>query len=145
MARERDQQVVKTTLKRDNYTCRKCGRRQGTLHVNHIVGLHEGGADATFNTETLCEPCHYEWESIHLATTMSYDTWMTLPPASSVLTLLAHVDSWPHDMNAAELRRFIFHVATIMRDQRKLALRPDEPGYEEQEADDAAVAALLGL
>lgn len=142
---KRDPKVVAATLKRDQYTCRRCGRRQGSLHVNHIVGLHEGGVDATFNTETLCEPCHYEWESVHLATTMSYDTWMTLPPAHNLLALLSNADLWRPDMSAAEFRRYVFHVAQMMRDMRQMELRPDEPGYEAQMADDEGVEALLGL
>lgn len=115
---KRDPKVIAATLKRDKRTCRKCGRRQGSLHVNHIVGLHEGGADATYNTETLCEPCHNEWESVHLATTMTYDTWMALPPAYSVLTLLADADIWRPNMSAAEFRRHIFHIADVLRNMR---------------------------
>lgn len=39
---------------RDNFACRRCGRRDLRLHVHHINGRsHE-----LWNLETLCEACH---------------------------------------------------------------------------------------
>lgn len=52
-------------LKRDNYTCVKCGctraqahERGLQLHVDHIIRLADGGSNAKINLQTLCSDCH---------------------------------------------------------------------------------------
>jgi len=52
-----------TVLKRDNFSCRKCGRSPAKdqriiLHVDHIIPWSKGGETATNNLETLCEQCN---------------------------------------------------------------------------------------
>ena len=48
-------------LKRDNFTCRYCGRPSGedvTLEVDHIVPVCEGGTDDPLNLITACWDCN---------------------------------------------------------------------------------------
>lgn len=47
-------------LKRDNFTCRYCGRRapEVVLHCDHIVAFIRGGDDAASNLVTACEDCN---------------------------------------------------------------------------------------
>lgn len=52
-----------TTLTQPEDTCGHCGRRDPfgrPLDLDHIVELVAGGADAPYNLERLCEPCHRE-------------------------------------------------------------------------------------
>jgi len=47
-------------LERDNYTCRKCGRKasEGRLEVDHIIPVSKGGTDELNNLQTLCFECN---------------------------------------------------------------------------------------
>ena len=50
-------------LKRDNYTCRICGRSPVTvpgleLEVDHIEPFSQGGTDSFDNYQTLCQRCN---------------------------------------------------------------------------------------
>lgn len=45
-------------LNRDNYTCKYCKTKEGTLHAHHIIYRSNGGADTLDNLITLCEECH---------------------------------------------------------------------------------------
>ncbi|OIO26300.1 hypothetical protein AUJ14_02180 [Candidatus Micrarchaeota archaeon CG1_02_55_22] len=50
-------------LKRDNYSCRKCGQNPSTNHnveleVDHIVPVSRGGANVPENLQTLCKSCN---------------------------------------------------------------------------------------
>jgi len=52
-----------TVLKRDNFSCRKCGRSPAKdssiiLHVDHIIPWSKDGETVIENLETLCEPCN---------------------------------------------------------------------------------------
>jgi len=49
-------------LKRDNFTCRYCGRRapEVKLHVDHKIPLSKGGRDIKSNYITCCEDCNLE-------------------------------------------------------------------------------------
>ncbi|MHB8351529.1 MAG: HNH endonuclease [Thermoplasmata archaeon] len=50
-------------LRRDRYTCRRCGRRRPRrgLEVDHIVEIARGGAALEYaNLQTLCTDCHRE-------------------------------------------------------------------------------------
>src|SRR6266571_7019425 len=49
-----------TILKRDYFTCQKCGRRppQVTLEVDHITPLSLGGTNNEKNLTTLCTWCN---------------------------------------------------------------------------------------
>ncbi len=50
-------------LRRDRYTCRRCGRRRPRrdLQVDHIVEIARGGAALEYeNLQTLCTGCHRE-------------------------------------------------------------------------------------
>lgn len=54
----------KKTLKRDNYTCQRCGYTKDDSHASvplqahHIVPRSEGGPDTLDNLITLCRRCH---------------------------------------------------------------------------------------
>jgi hypothetical protein len=52
-----------TILKRDNFSCRKCGRSPAKdqsiiLHVDHIIPWSKDGETVIDNLETLCEGCN---------------------------------------------------------------------------------------
>ena len=65
--------VRKETLKRDNYTCQKCGFKsrlkrnkwgrkpwgiKDDLEVDHILEVAMGGLDEDKNLQSLCHKCH---------------------------------------------------------------------------------------
>ena len=48
-------------LKRDNFTCQKCGataKDGAKLHVDHIIPVYKGGKTTMSNLQTLCERCN---------------------------------------------------------------------------------------
>jgi len=50
-------------LKRDNFTCRSCGRSPAThlgvtLHVDHVVAVVNGGTNDPRNLQSLCDDCN---------------------------------------------------------------------------------------
>lgn len=50
-------------LKRDNYTCKKCGRSPGKDHsveleIDHIIPVAKSGANDINNLQTLCHECN---------------------------------------------------------------------------------------
>lgn len=52
-----------TILKRDNFSCKRCGRSPAKdpsiiLHVDHIIPWSKGGETVIENLETLCEQCN---------------------------------------------------------------------------------------
>lgn len=60
-------QLRQACLKRDNYTCQKCGktgkeytgfRDKNKLIAHHIMERKNGGKDELKNLETLCQNCH---------------------------------------------------------------------------------------
>ena len=44
--------------KRDNYRCRKCGRKTNDLEVDHIYPIAKGGKSTYDNLQTLCHRCN---------------------------------------------------------------------------------------
>ena len=44
--------------KRDNYRCRKCGRRTDDLEIDHIIPIAKGGKTIYSNLQTLCHRCN---------------------------------------------------------------------------------------
>ncbi|WP_321995108.1 HNH endonuclease [Clostridium butyricum] len=48
-------------LKRDNFTCRYCGRKSPNveLHCDHIYPVEKGGINSFFNLLTACSDCNY--------------------------------------------------------------------------------------
>ena len=50
-------------VRRDNWTCRKCGKIGGRLEVDHIRPLHTLEIVEAYdlaNLQTLCRNCHFE-------------------------------------------------------------------------------------
>lgn len=45
---------------RDNYRCRKCGRKTNDLEIDHIIPISKGGKSTFENLQTLCHRCNYE-------------------------------------------------------------------------------------
>lgn len=54
------EQYRQQTLKRDGYTCQKCGYDDGDreLHADHQTPMSRGGSTHMDNLQTLCFPCH---------------------------------------------------------------------------------------
>ena len=53
-------------LERDNFTCKKCGDTETTLHVHHLI-YYKGRTVwnyIDFDLITLCEHCHVQIENI---------------------------------------------------------------------------------
>lgn len=44
--------------KRDNYRCRKCGRKTNDLEIDHIIPIAKGGKTTFDNLQTLCKRCN---------------------------------------------------------------------------------------
>jgi len=53
-----DENLRLACLMRDNFACQKCGKKETTLEVHHIVWTSKGGLDSIHNLITLCEYCH---------------------------------------------------------------------------------------
>ena len=66
--------VKAACLSRDNYTCKCCKTKKGTLHVHHIVYRSNGGSDALDNLITLCEECH---KKLHNGELKSFESKLT--------------------------------------------------------------------
>ena len=50
------EEVVRpAVLKRDNFTCQRCGEKKGELHVHH----KKEGLNIFSNLITLCKSCHF--------------------------------------------------------------------------------------
>ena len=52
-------------LRRDNYTCQCCGKKNCRLEVHHVKFKSNGGTDDEENLITLCEDCH---KGVHAGT-----------------------------------------------------------------------------
>ena len=57
-------------MRRDNFTCRHCGRSPALnpgliLHVDHVTPWEKGGETALDNLQTLCEPCNLGKSNLH--------------------------------------------------------------------------------
>jgi hypothetical protein len=70
--------------KRDDWTCRRCGRRSGPyadgdgvrLHAHHKVPRSKGGSNQLSNLTTLCESCHNDSHSHDI---LASDGWVGDP------------------------------------------------------------------
>ena len=48
-------------MKRDNYTCQKCGKYMPDeigLHIDHIIPISKGGKTVESNLQVLCSKCN---------------------------------------------------------------------------------------
>ncbi len=61
-----DENLRIATLKRDYFTCQKCGKTDGQLEAHHITPRRLRGADSIFNLITLCSNCHESINSIEM-------------------------------------------------------------------------------
>ncbi|AFZ71605.1 HNH endonuclease [Natronobacterium gregoryi] len=52
------EELRQQTLRRDGYTCTRCGADGRTLQAHHVVPRSQGGPDELENLLTLCRPCH---------------------------------------------------------------------------------------
>jgi 5-methylcytosine-specific restriction endonuclease McrA len=46
-------------FRRDNYTCQYCGRRDGSLTVDHVLPRYQGGLHIWTNVVAACPPCNH--------------------------------------------------------------------------------------
>jgi len=46
-------------FRRDNYTCQYCGRREGTLTIDHVIPRHMGGQHTWTNLVAACPSCNH--------------------------------------------------------------------------------------
>ena len=53
-----DENLRLACLIRDNFTCKKCGKKNTRLEAHHIVWISKDGKDSIYNVITLCEKCH---------------------------------------------------------------------------------------
>jgi hypothetical protein len=69
-------------FERDNYTCQRCGKRQGDINAHHLNGYHwykEGRTDVN-NGVTLCSWCHKEFHFNYgygYNTKEEYEEWIS--------------------------------------------------------------------
>lgn len=55
------QELRQKIIKRDNYTCQKCGKYmpdQVGIHVDHILAIKNGGKTVESNLQVLCDKCN---------------------------------------------------------------------------------------
>ena len=52
------QTVKQFVLTRDNYTCQVCKKKNGKLHIHHIIYRSLGGTNVPSNLITVCSKCH---------------------------------------------------------------------------------------
>jgi len=65
-----DTNVMWRVFKRDNYTCRYCGRNDVPLSVDHIILWEDGGPTVVENLLTACKPCN------RTRSNMPYEEWI---------------------------------------------------------------------
>lgn len=75
-------------LRRDLYTCQKCGYIGHDLEVDHKIPLHKGGTDADDNLQSLCEKCHKFKTAIDLGDVHSTMVPSWIPKSSKPLVLV---------------------------------------------------------
>ena len=46
-------------FRRDNYTCQYCGKREGSLTIDHVIPRHMGGRHIWTNLVTACSTCNH--------------------------------------------------------------------------------------
>jgi 5-methylcytosine-specific restriction endonuclease McrA len=46
-------------FRRDNYTCQYCGRREGSLTVDHVLPRYQGGLHIWTNVVAACPSCNH--------------------------------------------------------------------------------------
>lgn len=68
--RQIDQNESWFCFRRDNYTCRYCGRNDVPLTVDHVVLWEDGGSSVRDNLLTSCKPCNRERGN------MLYENWI---------------------------------------------------------------------
>jgi hypothetical protein len=54
------EELKKRVLERDDYTCRYCGKRSHSLHVDHVYPYSKGGETTINNLVTACSRCNLE-------------------------------------------------------------------------------------
>ena len=55
------QELRQKIIRRDNYTCQKCGKYmpdQVGIHVDHILAIKNGGKTVESNLQVLCDKCN---------------------------------------------------------------------------------------
>lgn len=112
-------------LLRDEYNCRKCGRRE-SLNIHHIQAVMDGGSDEDDNLITLCVPCHREWELAEMCMEISFDVWLSQPPYSALLSVFLCEDRWKTDMPASDVREAILQAHKLTCTLRSSFLWLDE-------------------
>lgn len=52
------QNIKQRVMIRDGFSCQLCGRTGGSLQVDHIIPLEQGGSNNDSNLQVLCVDCH---------------------------------------------------------------------------------------
>lgn len=55
--------IRELVLYRDNYSCRRCGKKQKLLHIHHIIPYLKSFDNSLNNLITLCPSCHRRVEN----------------------------------------------------------------------------------
>lgn len=97
--RERIPQSVRfNVFRRDNFTCRYCGRSspQVVLHCDHSISVKDGGADTEDNLVTSCSDCNFGKSSQSIKRD-------PLPAAEKQDASLGLIGMWGHTFITNEL------------------------------------------
>lgn len=82
-SRQIDQKISWAVYKRDNYTCRYCGRDDVPLTVDHLILWENGGPSIEENLVAACKKCNKTRGN------MEYANWLKSPKYKRISELLS--------------------------------------------------------
>jgi hypothetical protein len=110
--RSGQQNLRQAALKRDGYTCRKCGLKPESptvLEAAHIKAIAAGGVHSLDNIITLCANCHAEFDRAYLTEIIRESPGSILGFRSAIDKVRAlNVVSMPSDELAVALHNLLF-------------------------------------
>lgn len=84
-ARQVDAGVTWRVFKRDNYTCRYCGKDDVPLTIDHLILWEKGGPTIEENLNTSCKKCNKKRGN------KEYSEWLESPYYKKVSKNLSHI------------------------------------------------------